>query len=122
MYFQQTFNAESGKSIQALQNWQYEYPPGPCRFQVAIKYKVTGGPTSETLGFDVYSGSDLVVQNGSIPEASSQLAPNALEDFNINGAVAPPERLGILLRPTFSGGTSPTMEILVAVKLIPVRA
>lgn len=119
MYFQQIFAvpANDTETIQALTNWQYEFPPGPCRFQVAIKW--SGGAAAATLDFDVYSGSDLVVQNGRIPAKSTDLNPNALEDFNINGVIAPPERLGVTLRPN-PGGTAAT--IMVAVKLVPRRA
>lgn len=94
-----------GAPVYPLQGDQYEYLPFPARVQFAII-----GTTTATVNTaaTVYSGSDVLQQNGPITQKAVQTPINP-DDFLLDDVAGQGERLNVVL--TNSGTTNDTVEV-----------
>lgn len=98
-----------GAPVYPLQGDQYEYLPFPARVQFAIVGLTTG--TVDTRA-TVYSGSDVLQQNGPITQKAAVGVVNP-DDFMLDDVAGQGERLNVVL--TNSGTTTDTVEVVVII-------
>lgn len=98
-----------GSPVYPLQGDQYEYLPFPARVQFAIVGTTAG--TVETRA-TVYSGSDVLQQNGPISEKTVVGVVNP-DDFMLDDVAGQGERLNIVL--TNAGTSDDTVEVVVII-------
>ena len=98
-----------GAPVYPLQGDQYEYLPFPARVQFAIV-----GLTTATVNTaaTVYSGSDVLQQNGPITTKAAVGVVNP-DDFMLDDVAGQGERLNVVL--TNSGTTNDTVEVVVII-------
>lgn len=95
-----------GAPVYPLQGDQYEYLPFPARVQFAIVGD--DAATVETRA-TVYSGSDVLQQNGPISEKAILNVVNP-DDFMLDDVAGQGERLNVVL--TNAGTTDDTVEVV----------
>lgn len=95
-----------GAPVYPLQGDQYEYLPFPARVQFAI-VGLTGA-TIDTRA-TVYSGSDVLQQNGPITTKTTVAVVNP-DDFMLDDVAGQGERLNVVL--TNSGSANDTVEVV----------
>lgn len=98
----------------ALSGNQYEYLPYNARVSFAI---VGPDTTPGAITATIYSGSDVVQQDGPISEKPTTNQVISLQDdFLVTDVAAAGERLNVLLRNSSAGA----ITVLVAVQIYPV--
>lgn len=98
--------AFGGAPVYPLQGDQYEYLPFPARVQFAIVGLNTAGIDSRAT---VYSGSDVLQQNGPITTKAALSVVNP-DDFMLDDVAGQGERLNVVL--TNSGTVNDTVEVV----------
>ena len=95
-------NLKSDGTYYPLQGSQYEYLPWDCRLEFGIVFQdhVTTDSTNECV-MNIFSGSDILVQNGSVPHSSN--APVYPDDFLISDVAAAGERISVEIVAKASG-------------------
>jgi hypothetical protein len=103
--------AFGGVPVFPLTGDQYEYLPFPARVQFAIIGLSTAGIATTAT---VYSGSDVLQQNGPITQrAAGATNPTFPDDFLLDDVAGQGERLNVVL--TNSGTVNDTVEVVAIV-------
>lgn len=98
--------AFGGVPVFPLQGDQFEYLPFPARVQFGIIGLTTAGISTTAT---VYSGSDVLQQNGPITQrAAGATNPTYPDDFLLDDVAGQGERLNVVL--TNSGTVNDTVE------------
>lgn len=98
-----------GAPVYPLQGDQYEYLPFPARVQFGIVGLATAGITTDAT---VYSGSDVLQQNGPITQ-KAVTTPIFPDDFLLDDVAGQGERLNVVL--VNSGTVNDTVEVAVII-------
>lgn len=108
-----TFNSVPANGVvYPLQGNQYEYLPYNARVAFAI---VSINTTPGAITATVYSGSDVLQQNGPVTEKAAPIAISAQDDFLIQDVAAGGERISIELRNSSGNG----LDVICAVQILP---
>lgn len=96
-----------------LQGNQFEYLPYNARLAFAI---VSPNTTPGAITATVYSGSDVLQQDGPVTEKAAPIAISAQDDFLVQDVAAGGERISVVLNNSSAGA----LTVLVAVQIYPV--
>ena len=84
----------SAETYYPLQGSQYEYLPWDARLEFAITAERTGTAAGKgTAVMNIFSGSDILVQNGDVPMKGSAIVYP--DDFLISDVAAAGERISV---------------------------
>ena len=108
----------SAETYYPLQGSQYEYLPWDARLEFAITAERTGTAAGKgTAVMNIFSGSDILVQNGDVPMKGSAIVYP--DDFLISDVAAAGERISVEV--TISGaGADDAVTIRTVARLTPV--
>ena len=106
--------------VYPLQGSQYEFLPfnASLAFAVVLKEALTANKPSVTA--DVFSGSDVLQQDGDVELGATTGTVRNPDDFLVTDIGAAGERISVALKPRSQGGGSGTTDVLTVVKIIPV--
>ena len=109
-------SSETG-SYYPLQGSQYEYLPWDARLEFAV---VTSGTIAdgEDVKMNIFSGSDILVQNGAVGTITSGHLPVYPDDFLISDVAAAGERISVEI--VYTTGASTAIEVTSVARLTPV--
>ena len=99
----------TGLAATPLVGNQYEFLPFPAMVEIGIVTHVN------LVLATVYSGSDLLLQEGPVQLATIDFAPKYPDDFQLTDVAEERDRLSILLRNTNAG----TAVVMCTVKITP---
>jgi hypothetical protein len=102
--------AASGVNDNVLSGSQYEYLPWPAMLEIGL----TGDANGADLRVDVYSGSDVLLENA--PMSVQNRIPIYPDDFNLVDGAQAGERIKIRARNTSAAGARTLFH---AVKITP---
>ena len=106
---------KSDETYYPLQGSQYEYLPWDARLEFAITAEQGGD--AGTAVMNIFSGSDILVQNGDVPMKGSAIVYP--DDFLISDVAAAGERISVEV--TISGaGAEDAVTIRTVARLTPV--
>ena len=112
----ETFNSD--ETYYPLQGSQYEYLPWDARLEFAITAQ-QGSNAKGTAVMNIFSGSDILVQNGDVPMKSSAIVYP--DDFLISDVAAAGERISVEVTVSGPGSTSgDELTIRTVARLTPV--
>lgn len=94
----------------ALADDQFEYLPFDADVQIAVMADATGVLAT------IYSGSDLLQDEGPVPIGTINVAPKFPDDYHLQDVAAAGERIKVRLRDT----TGAVRTVMVYVKLTPI--
>lgn len=107
---QQRVALGASATAQPLSGSQYEFLPFDASVEIAMQADATGVLAS------VYSGSDVLMQEGPVQIGTINVMPKYPDDFYLTDVAAAGERLSIVLRDT-SGAAR---VVMVTVRLTPI--
>lgn len=102
----------AGATVYPLQGNQFEYLPYNARVSFAI---VSVNTTPGAITATVYSGSDVLQQNGPVTEKAAPISISAQDDFLINDVAGAGERISVELRNSSAGA----LDVIIAVSILP---
>lgn len=102
--------AANATNINPLQGTQYEFLPFNARVEVAVVADAAG------VNATVFSGSDILQQQGSVTIKAANAAPVYPDDFHLEDAALAGERIAVILNNTTAGA----INVETIVKLSPV--
>ncbi len=89
-----------------LSGWQYEYLPFDAYIEIAMQASAVN-----VVVATVYSGSDVLMEEGQIQQGTSGVQPKYPDDFFLTDEALAGDRLSVRLRET-GGGTPVVMTVV----------
>ena len=108
-------NFSSDETYYPLQGSQYEYLPWDARLEFAITAEQEGSGGDGTAVMNIFSGSDILVQNGDVPMKGTAIVYP--DDFLISDVAAAGERISVEVSTSIGSGT---LTIRTVARLTPV--